>query len=60
VAIGDSFNDLPMFRMVDMAYLVQKPDGKYDPLVPPEAARRIPGVGPSGWRIAVEEVMNLG
>ena len=60
VAIGDSFNDLPMFGVVDMAYLVQKPDGNYDPLVPAEAARRVPGVGPCGWRIAVEEVMNLG
>jgi len=60
VGIGDSFNDLPMFRVVDMAFLVQKPDGTYDPLIPEDAARRVNGVGPSGWRAAVEEVMTLG
>jgi len=60
VGIGDSFNDLAMFQEVDLAYLVQKPDGTYDPLIPEDAARRIPGAGPRGWRAAVEEVMTLG
>jgi mannosyl-3-phosphoglycerate phosphatase len=60
VGIGDSFNDLPMFQAVDMAFLVQKPDGTYDPLIPEDAARRVNGAGPSGWRAAVEEVMTLG
>jgi mannosyl-3-phosphoglycerate phosphatase len=60
VGIGDSFNDLPMFQVVDMAFLVQKPDGSYDPLIPEGAARRVSGVGPGGWRVAVEEVMSLG
>jgi mannosyl-3-phosphoglycerate phosphatase len=60
VGIGDSFNDLPMLQSVDMPFLVQKPDGSYDPLIPEEAARRVNGVGPSGWRAAVERVMTLG
>ena len=60
VGIGDSFNDLPMFQAVDMAFLVQKPDGTYDPLIPENAARRVIGAGPRGWRAAVEEVMTLG
>jgi mannosyl-3-phosphoglycerate phosphatase len=60
VAIGDSFNDLPMFQVVDMAFLVQKPDGTYDPLIPLDAARRVNGAGPTGWRAAIEEVMTLG
>lgn len=60
VGIGDSFNDLPMFQAVDMAFLVQKPDGTYDPLIPEDAASRVSGVGPNGWRAAVEEVMTLG
>jgi mannosyl-3-phosphoglycerate phosphatase len=60
VGIGDSFNDLSMFQAVDMAFLVQKPDGTYDPLIPESAARRVSGVGPRGWRAAVEEVMALG
>jgi len=60
VGIGDSFNDLPLFKAVELAFLVQKPDGTYDPLVPADAARRVKGVGPRGWRAAVEEVMTLG
>ncbi len=60
VGIGDSFNDLTMFQAVDMAFLVQKPDGTYDPLIPEDAARRVSGAGPSGWRAAVEAVMTLG
>lgn len=59
VAIGDSLNDLPMFREVDMAFLVQKPDGTYDTDIPTDAARRVKGKGPAGWRAAVEEVMTL-
>jgi len=59
VGIGDSLNDLPMFQAVDRAFLVQKPDGSYDPQVPEDAARRIQGIGPRGWRAAVEEVMAL-
>ncbi|MGD8353589.1 MAG: HAD-IIB family hydrolase [Pseudomonadota bacterium] len=60
IGIGDSFNDLPMFEVVDKAFLVQKPDGTYDSLVPENAARRVEGAGPAGWRAAVEEVMVLG
>ena len=60
IGIGDSFNDLPMFEAVDLAFLVQKPDGTYDSLVPEQAARRVRGVGPNGWRAAIEEVMTLG
>jgi mannosyl-3-phosphoglycerate phosphatase len=60
VGIGDSVNDLPMFRVVDVAFLVQKPDGTYDPHIPEDAARRVNGAGPAGWRAAVEEVMALG
>lgn len=60
VGIGDSFNDLPMFEVVDLAFLVQKPDGTYDSLVPENIAHRVRGIGPGGWRAAVEEVMILG
>jgi len=60
VGVGDSFNDLPMFQAVDLAFLVQKSDGTYDPLIPENAACRVRGIGPSGWRAAVEKVMTLG
>lgn len=59
VGIGDSINDLPMFEEVDKAFLVQKPDGTYDPLIPKGVANRVEGAGPRGWRAAIEEVMSL-
>lgn len=57
VGIGDSLNDLPLLEAVDTAYLVQKPGGGYDPQIPQSAARRVAGIGPYGWRRAIEEVM---
>lgn len=58
VGVGDSANDRPMFEVVDKPYLVQKPDGGYDPDVPETVARRVEGIGPTGWRMAIEEVMS--
>ncbi len=57
VGIGDSANDLPMLEVVDRPFLVQKPDGSYDPDIPEGAARRVAGLGPRGWRMVIEEVM---
>jgi mannosyl-3-phosphoglycerate phosphatase len=57
VGIGDSVNDLPMLEAVDKPFLVQKPDGSYDPNIPEGAARRVAGIGPRGWRMVIEEVM---
>ena len=60
IGIGDSLNDLPMLQVVDRPFLVQKPDGTHDPRIPLESATRIAGIGPHGWRAAIEEVMALG
>jgi mannosyl-3-phosphoglycerate phosphatase len=60
VAIGDSHNDLPMFRVVDKGYLVGKPDGSHDLSVPEGAAKRIQAAGPKGFRVVVEEIMTVG
>jgi mannosyl-3-phosphoglycerate phosphatase len=60
VAIGDSHNDLPMFQMVDKAYLVQKPGGFHDLTVPESVATRVPAIGPKGFRMAIEEIMTVG
>ena len=57
VGIGDSQNDLAMLDAVDLPYLVQKSDGSYDPAIPEGSARRAGGIGPYGWRRAVEEVL---
>ena len=56
IGIGDSENDLAMLRTVQRAFLVRRSDGSYDPDVPVEAAARIQGTGPAGWRMAIESV----
>jgi mannosyl-3-phosphoglycerate phosphatase len=59
VGLGDSMNDLPMLESVDLPVLLQKPGGRYDRTV----VRRLPGVrlaggiGPSGWRVAVQQIL---
>lgn len=57
VGVGDSANDLSMLEAVDKPFIVRKPDGSYDPDIPEKAARRVDGIGPAGWRMAIEEVM---
>lgn len=59
VGIGDSANDLPLLNEVDRAFLVMKPGGDYDPDIPEKGITRIAGVGPHGWRIAMEEVLSV-
>ena len=58
VGIGDSANDLPMLEFVDKPFIVKRPDGSYDPDIPDTVARRVEGIGPAGWRLAIEEVMS--
>ncbi|MDH4196888.1 MAG: HAD-IIB family hydrolase, partial [Candidatus Aminicenantes bacterium] len=53
VGIGDSLNDLPLLESVDVAVLVQKPDGAYDPDIGLPGLIRAPGPGPAGWNAAV-------
>lgn len=59
VGLGDSLNDLPMLKEVDLPFLVRKPDGRYDD----ELLRQLPrvhlaeGVGPAGWNAAVTDLL---
>jgi mannosyl-3-phosphoglycerate phosphatase family protein len=48
VGLGDSFNDLALFRSVDVPVLVQKQEGKWEDVEIPELIRA-EGVGPQGW-----------
>lgn len=50
--IGDNLNDLPMLQEVDLPYLVQKPDGKWENIAVPNL-QYAEGIGPSGWIKAV-------
>ncbi|TNF46824.1 HAD-IIB family hydrolase [bacterium] len=57
VGLGDSANDLEFLKIVDIPFVVQRPDGTYDPQIPEDAVQRIPGIGPNGWRIAIERFL---
>jgi mannosyl-3-phosphoglycerate phosphatase len=48
VAIGDSENDIPMLLAADHAYLVQRPDGQWNPIDIPDLIK-VPAPGPYGW-----------
>lgn len=54
VGLGDSPVDLSLFEAVDRPFVVQKRDGTYDPDIPEDAAERVNGIGPQGWRMAIE------
>ena len=56
VGIGDSLNDSPMLAAVDIPVLVQKPGGVWEPMDLP-GLHRAAGVGPVGWRRAIEELV---
>ncbi len=53
IAIGDSPNDLPMLRNVDIAVIVERRGGGYDPVLSMQNFERVEGVGPTGWSRAV-------
>jgi mannosyl-3-phosphoglycerate phosphatase len=50
VGVGDSVNDLPMLKCVDVPILVQGEDGTHDPEVVLPSLRYAPAVGPAGLR----------
>jgi mannosyl-3-phosphoglycerate phosphatase len=57
--LGDSPNDIPLLRVVDVPNLVARPGGRYDPeaLASVPNVRRAGGVGPEGWNRAVLELL---
>ena len=58
IAIGDSFNDLPMLQKVDIPVLVQKPKGISDEKISSLTDLiRAPGVGPEGWNKAILAIL---
>ncbi|MDP2218440.1 MAG: mannosyl-3-phosphoglycerate phosphatase [Methanolobus sp.] len=57
VGLGDSLNDLPMLRAVDMPVLVQKHDGKHDPKIDDPGINRVDGIGPVGWNKAIMSIL---
>lgn len=57
VALGDALNDLEMLGEVDYPIVVQRPDGTYDERLVHQNLRHAEGVGPEGWRLAVERLL---
>jgi mannosyl-3-phosphoglycerate phosphatase family protein len=53
IGLGDSLNDLPMLRAVDVPVVVQKRDGTYEPEMDFPNLMRAEGIGPEGWNRAV-------
>lgn len=59
VGLGDSLNDLPMLRAVDVPVLVQKHNGEHDPKITDQDIMRVKGIGPVGWNMAVVKIVSL-
>ncbi len=59
-AIGDMRTDLPMLEQVDYPFLVQKPDGNYEPGMNGEMIIKAGGIGPEGWTKAIYTVLEMG
>jgi len=58
IAIGDSYNDLPMLQKVDIPVLVQKPKGIFDKKISSLTDFiRAPGIGPEGWNKALLAIL---
>ena len=58
VGLGDSANDRSMLAAVEQAYLVQKPGSVWQEMEV-TGLRRVAAVGPRGWRLVIEELLNL-
>jgi mannosyl-3-phosphoglycerate phosphatase len=54
--IGDSSNDTPMLRQMDVPMLVQKPDKSWSALQIKNIIN-LPGIGPEGWKNALDVVL---
>jgi mannosyl-3-phosphoglycerate phosphatase len=55
IGLGDSQNDLFMFKAVDFPVLVQKPSGKWSPEIRLKKIIKIKEVGPQGWVKAIKK-----
>jgi len=58
-AVGDRRNDLPMLEQVDYPFLVQKPDGSYEPGIDIANLIKARGIGPEGWTKAISRALAM-
>lgn len=58
VGIGDSLNDLPMLKAVDIPVLVRQKDNAYDKeILRRGKVQKARGIGPSGWNQAILDLV---
>jgi mannosyl-3-phosphoglycerate phosphatase len=58
VALGDSFNDLPLLAAVDIPILLPKLDSRHDTRVKLDGLILADDIGPIGWRDEVLKIIN--
>lgn len=58
IGIGNSLNDLPMLKAVDIPVLVKNYDGRYEKGVKLKYLYLADGIGPEGWNKAVKKIVN--
>ena len=60
IGLGNSSNDLPLLRETDIAVLVRNPDGNWNAEVTTHlpSVKRTDGIGPAGWREAIERLLD--
>lgn len=59
IGLGDSPNDIPMLRAVDVPVLVARPGGRYDreSIAAVPRVQRACGAGPAGWSCALLRIL---
>ena len=58
IGIGNSLNDLPMFKAVDIPVLVKNYDGQYEKGIKLKNLYLDDGIGPEGWNKAVYNIVS--
>lgn len=58
IGLGDSANDLPLLQTVDRAFLVQKPNGQWQPISDCNI-KKVWAIGPMGWKMAIESYFSF-
>ena len=57
VGIGNSLNDLPMLKAVDIPVLVKNYDGRYEKGIKLKNLYLADGIGPEGWNKAIRQLI---
>ena len=57
VGLGDSQNDIPMLKKVNIPVLIPKPDGSYEKIEIPNLIKA-PYPGSKGWNVAVNLILD--